>query len=27
VVVLPGTGHWLMEERTKETMDALMKFL
>jgi pimeloyl-ACP methyl ester carboxylesterase len=27
VVVLPGTGHWLMEERPKETMDALMKFL
>lgn len=27
VVVLPGTGHWLMEERPKETMDALVKFL
>lgn len=27
VVVLPGTGHWLMEERPKETMDALLKFL
>jgi pimeloyl-ACP methyl ester carboxylesterase len=27
VVVLPGTGHWLMEEQPKETMDALMKFL
>jgi pimeloyl-ACP methyl ester carboxylesterase len=26
-VVLEGTGHWLMEERPKETMDALMKFL
>jgi pimeloyl-ACP methyl ester carboxylesterase len=27
VVVLPGTGHWLMEERPKETMAALLKFL
>jgi pimeloyl-ACP methyl ester carboxylesterase len=27
VVVVPGTGHWLMEERPKETMDALLKFL
>jgi len=27
VVVLPGAGHWLMEERPKETMDALLKFL
>jgi pimeloyl-ACP methyl ester carboxylesterase len=27
VVVLPGTGHWLMEERPKEPMDALVKFL
>jgi len=27
VIVLPGTGHWLMEERPKETMDALRKFL
>jgi len=27
VVVLPGTGHWLMEERPKETMEALLKFL
>ena len=26
-VVLPNTGHWLMEERPKETMDALMRFL
>jgi pimeloyl-ACP methyl ester carboxylesterase len=26
-VVLPGTGHWVMEERPKETMDALLKFL
>ncbi|HEX4488278.1 MAG TPA: alpha/beta hydrolase [Terriglobales bacterium] len=27
VIVLPGTGHWLMEERPSETMDALVKFL
>jgi pimeloyl-ACP methyl ester carboxylesterase len=27
VVVLPGTGHWLLEERPKETTDALVKFL
>jgi pimeloyl-ACP methyl ester carboxylesterase len=27
VVVLEGTGHWLMEERPKETMEALMNFL
>ena len=27
VVVLKDTGHWLMEERPKETMDALMNFL
>jgi len=27
VVVLPGTGHWLMEERPKETMEALLRFL
>ena len=26
-VVLPNTGHWLMEERPKETMDALLRFL
>ncbi|WP_235969696.1 alpha/beta fold hydrolase [Anaeromyxobacter diazotrophicus] len=26
-VVLPETGHWVMEERPKETMDALLKFL
>ena len=26
-VVLPNTGHWVMEERPKETMDALMRFL
>jgi pimeloyl-ACP methyl ester carboxylesterase len=27
VVVLKNTGHWLMEEQQKETMDALLKFL
>jgi pimeloyl-ACP methyl ester carboxylesterase len=27
VVVLKGTGHWLLEERPKETTDALVKFL
>lgn len=27
VIELKGTGHWLMEERPKETMDALVNFL
>lgn len=27
VLGLKGTGHWLMEERPSETMDALVKFL
>ncbi|HEX4606034.1 MAG TPA: alpha/beta hydrolase [Candidatus Angelobacter sp.] len=27
VIVLKNTGHWLMEENTKETIDALVKFL
>jgi len=27
VIVLKDTGHWLMEERPRETADALMKFL
>ncbi|HXW61341.1 MAG TPA: alpha/beta hydrolase [Candidatus Acidoferrales bacterium] len=27
VIVLRDTGHWLMEERPKETMDALVAFL
>jgi pimeloyl-ACP methyl ester carboxylesterase len=27
VIVLKDTGHWLMEERPKETMDALLTFL
>jgi pimeloyl-ACP methyl ester carboxylesterase len=26
-IVLPNTGHWVMEERPKETMEALMGFL
>ncbi len=27
VLGLRDTGHWLMEERPRETMDALLKFL
>ena len=27
VVVLKDTGHWVMEERPEETMDAILKFL
>lgn len=27
VVVLPNTGHWILEERPRETTDALVKFL
>src|SRR5882757_5262867 len=27
VIVLKGAGHWIMEERPAETMDALLKFL
>ena len=27
VIILKNTGHWLMEENPKETMDALVKFL
>ncbi len=27
VVVLPNTGHWILEERSKETTEALVKFL
>jgi pimeloyl-ACP methyl ester carboxylesterase len=27
MVVLKDTGHWVLEERPKETTDALMKFL
>jgi pimeloyl-ACP methyl ester carboxylesterase len=26
-IVLPNTGHWILEERPKETIDALLKFL
>jgi len=26
-LVLPNTGHWVMEERPRETMDALTRFL
>ena len=26
-VVLPNTGHWLMEERPQETIDTLVRFL
>jgi len=27
VVVLSNTGHWILEERPKETTDALVRFL
>src|SRR3954469_25479916 len=27
VVILPNTGHWILEERSKETTDALINFL
>jgi pimeloyl-ACP methyl ester carboxylesterase len=27
MVVLKDTGHWVLEERPEETIDALMKFL
>jgi pimeloyl-ACP methyl ester carboxylesterase len=27
VVVLKDTGHWILEERPKETTEALLKFL
>ncbi|MBZ5643586.1 MAG: alpha/beta hydrolase [Acidobacteriia bacterium] len=27
VVILKNTGHWVMEEQPKQTMDALLKFL
>lgn len=26
-IVLPDTGHWVMEERPRETADAIMRFL
>jgi pimeloyl-ACP methyl ester carboxylesterase len=25
--VLPNTGHWILEEKPKETTDALVNFL
>jgi pimeloyl-ACP methyl ester carboxylesterase len=27
VIVIPDTGHWVLEERPKETTEALVKFL
>jgi pimeloyl-ACP methyl ester carboxylesterase len=27
VIVLPDTGHWILEEKPRETTDALLKFL
>lgn len=27
VIVLKDTGHWILEERPKETTDALVRFL
>jgi pimeloyl-ACP methyl ester carboxylesterase len=27
VVVLKNTGHWILEENSKETTEALVKFL
>jgi pimeloyl-ACP methyl ester carboxylesterase len=27
VVVLRNTGHWLLDENPRETMDALLRFL
>jgi len=27
VVILKDTGHWVLEERPRETTDALLKFL
>jgi pimeloyl-ACP methyl ester carboxylesterase len=27
LIVIPNAGHWILEERSKETMDALLKFL
>jgi pimeloyl-ACP methyl ester carboxylesterase len=27
VVLLPDTGHWVLEERRNETTDALVRFL
>jgi pimeloyl-ACP methyl ester carboxylesterase len=27
IVVISNAGHWILEERPKETMDALLNFL
>jgi pimeloyl-ACP methyl ester carboxylesterase len=27
VIILKDAGHWIMEEKPKETMDALIAFL
>jgi pimeloyl-ACP methyl ester carboxylesterase len=27
VVVIPGAGHWILEEKPKETTEALVSFL
>jgi hypothetical protein len=27
VIVLKNTGHWILEENSRETTDALVKFL
>jgi pimeloyl-ACP methyl ester carboxylesterase len=27
IIVISNAGHWILEERPKETMDALLKFL
>ena len=27
VIVLPNTGHWILEEKPKETTEALVNFL
>jgi pimeloyl-ACP methyl ester carboxylesterase len=27
VIVLKDTGHWILEEKPKETIDALVRFL
>jgi len=27
IIVLKNTGHWIMGERRRETMDAFVKFL
>ena len=27
VIVLPNTGHWILEEKPKETTDALVQFV